>query len=119
MVKEISHRVRYLIYNEFKDHKDDLIKLNNKKLDRTQKTRKIRSYLKKRRFPALSKAENEFKINVKELKLGSGAKLIPPNNFEGNTYTLSLYFKNKKELNDRLAILEKIVKNPVFGKILG
>ncbi len=118
LVKEIALREDMSIFEVLEENYLQEI-LNNKELDRTQKTRKIRSYLKKRRFPALSKAENEFKINVKELKLGSGAKLIPPNNFEGNTYTLSLYFKNKKELNDRLAILEKIVKNPVFGKILG
>lgn len=84
--------------------------LNNENLDRTQKTREIRSYLKKRRFPALTKAEEEFKKQIKKLKLGNGAKLIPPHNFEGNTYTLSLYFKNEHELNDRLALLKRIMK---------
>ncbi|OIN97120.1 MAG: hypothetical protein AUJ48_00490 [Deltaproteobacteria bacterium CG1_02_45_11] len=117
VAKEIALRERISILEVLEDNYLQQI-VNSKEFDRTQKTRKIRSYLKQRRFPELSKAEKEFKNHVKELKLGSEAKLIPPHNFEGTTYTLSLYFKNKKELNNHLSILGKIIKNPVLEKIL-
>ena len=92
--------------------------LSNKDLDRNQKTRKIRNYLKQRRFPALTSAEKEFAEHVKKLELGSGAKLIPPENFEGTNYTLKLSFKNIVELKDRKAIFDAIIQNPALEKIL-
>jgi len=43
--------------------------------------------------------------------------LIPPKYFEGIDYELNFKFKNKKELNERKALLEKIVQNPAIDKI--
>lgn len=93
--------------------------LNKDDSDRTQKTKEIRHYLKKRRFPAITIAESEFEKDVKCLKLGNSAKLIPPNNFEGTTYMLRLSFSNLKELGCHAAALEKIIQNPAIKKILG
>ena len=92
--------------------------LNRKDIDRTQKTQKIRAYLKQRRFPEITRAKREFENNVKELKLGSGIKLIPPADFEGQTYMLNLRFNTIKDLQERVVKLNNIVKNPILEKIL-
>jgi len=78
----------------------------------------LRQYLKKRRFPALTSAEKRFDLLVKELKLGQDIKLIPPNNFEGATYTLTLNFKNMVELKARKATFDAIIQNSALEKIL-
>ena len=92
--------------------------LNREDIDRTQKTQKIRDYLKQRRFPEITKAKREFENNVKQLKLGIGIKLIPPTDFEGSTYMLNLRFNSIKELQERAVKLNNILKNPVLEKIL-
>jgi len=92
--------------------------LNRDDIDRTQKTQIIRAYLKQRRFPEITRAKREFENNVKELKLGSGIKLIQPADFEGQTYMLNLRFNTIKELQERAVKLNSIVKNPILEKIL-
>jgi len=93
--------------------------LHHDNLDRTQKTRKIRSYLKQRRFPEISRAEKEFGNHLKKLGLPQGVKLIPPDDFEGTDYILNLLFKNIKELKDHRETLDKLIHNPLLETILG
>ena len=117
LLKEISLREDTSILKVLEN--DNLQKiLTNKNLDRNQKIREIRIYLKQRRFPVITAAEKEFEKHVKKLKLGSGTKLIPPDNFEGTTYTLKLFFKNLIELKDRKASFDALIKNPSLNKIL-
>ncbi|MDO9566818.1 MAG: ParB/RepB/Spo0J family partition protein [Candidatus Desulfaltia sp.] len=92
--------------------------LNREDIDRTQKTQIIRTYLKQRRFPEITRAKREFENNVSALKLGSGIKLIQPADFEGQTYMLNLRFNTIKELQERAVKLNSIVKNPILEKIL-
>jgi len=117
LLKEISLREDTSILKVLEN--DNLQKiLTNKNLDRNQKIREIRIYLKQRRFPVITAAEKEFEKHMKKLKLGSGTKLIPPDNFEGTTYTLKLFFKNLIELKDRKASFDALIKNPSLNKIL-
>jgi ParB family chromosome partitioning protein len=92
--------------------------LNHADFDKNQKTRMIRQYLKKRRFPALTSAEKRFELLVKELKLGQDIKLIPPKNFEDKTYSLTLHFKNMIELKVRKETFDTIIQNSALEKIL-
>ena len=87
-------------------------------LDRTQKTRNLRLYLKRRRFPELITAEKNFKSGLKKLKLGPGVQLNPPKYFEGKTYILNLSFDNLTELEDRKKTLEKMLKDPNLAAVL-
>jgi hypothetical protein len=87
-------------------------------LDRTQKTRNLRFYLKRRRFPELITAEKNFKSGLKKLKLGPGVQLNPPKYFEGKTYILNLSFDNLTELEDRKKTLEKMLKDPNLAAVL-
>ncbi len=117
MLKEIALREDISILELFRESCFQEI-LNNDDLDRNQKTKKIRSCLKQRRYPALTKAEKEFKENVSNLKLGAFVKLNPPGNYDDSIYTLCLQFKNLIELKKRKVGLDKIIKNPSMDKIL-
>jgi ParB family chromosome partitioning protein len=93
--------------------------LNDENLDKNQKTRKIRSYLKQRRFPAITRAGQVFEEHRQNLKLGTGIKLIPPDNFESPTYFLKFSFKDLNELKDLKKIFDPLIENPSLKKILG
>ena len=92
--------------------------LNDEDLDKNQKIRKIRSHLKQRRFPAITRAERGFEEHRQNLKLGAGIKLIPPDNFESPTYFLNFSFKDLKELKHLKKIFDALIKNPSLKKIL-
>lgn len=87
-------------------------------MDRNQKAGAIRSYLKRRRYPAIVAAEKNFDHHLKQLKLGQGMKLVPPRHFEGPCYTLSLTFKNVDELSGHRDTLDRILSDSVLDKIL-
>ena len=92
--------------------------LQNDELVRTKKTEKLRFYLKKRRYPSITLAEQKFEELVKKLKLGNSMKLIPPKNFEGNTFIMKLHFNNLKDLQTHSYTLDEILQNPIFRKLV-
>jgi len=116
-VKEISLRENISIPDVFKNSDFQAI-LHNENIDRTQKTRQIRSYLRQRRMPEITRAEKAFQKHLKKLKLGKDTSLIPPNNFEGTEYSLKLNFNNLNDLKSRRETLDKIIRNPSLKKIL-
>jgi ParB family transcriptional regulator, chromosome partitioning protein len=91
---------------------------DDKDLDRSQKINKIRLYLKQRRFPEITKAEKDLEIKIKNLKLGSNMKLIPPKNYDASAYSLNLQFASIEQLRENKTALEKIIQNPIFKDIL-
>ena len=92
--------------------------LENTEIDRSIKRQKVRTYLRRRRFPMISEAETQYRAFVKQLKLGPHITLMPPKDFEGMTYTMTIRFDNQKELKNLKAKLEKIIHHPGLGKIL-
>lgn len=117
MATEIALREDITIESLFKEHQLQAI-LKYTELDGNQKARMMRAYLKKRRYPFLSAAEKNFERRVKELKLETAIKVIPPINFEGSTYSLVINFENLKELKDRHTSLGTMIQNPALEKIL-
>jgi ParB family chromosome partitioning protein len=117
LIKEIAYREGLGIRELLKEKAIKEI-INAEDLDRTQKTKKFRLYLKQRRYPEITKAEKNFENGVKNLKLGLGLQLNPPKNFEGKTFTLNLFFDNFDELEDRKAILDKMLKDLNLASIL-
>lgn len=88
--------------------------LTNKRLDRVQKSQKIRRYLRRRRFPHLVKREDAFNEWVKKLHLGPGVVLSPPRDFEGPAFSLHLQFKTLHELSEKQAAIQRILEDPDF-----
>lgn len=98
----------------------DIIKnvLADDDLERPQKRRKILDGLKRRRFPAISRAEDEFAHHLRQLKLGNNTVLLPPKNFEASAYTLRLAFQDTAELKKCQQILARIIEHPSLKAIL-
>jgi ParB family chromosome partitioning protein len=92
--------------------------LTDEELDRGQKGRKIRSFLRQRRFPRIVKVEQNYYTHLKKLKLNPDIKLIPPKEFEGTTYTLNLNFSSLAHLKILQSTLDKIIQHPSFEKIV-
>ena len=55
---------------------------------------------------------------VQLLKLGKHIQLLPPRDFEGTEYTMTLRFKNQQDLSDLQRRIDKILEQPALGKIL-
>ncbi len=87
-------------------------------LDRGQKTRELRAYLRQRRFPQIVKAEAVFEYRRKQLNLGNDIKLIPPKDFEGATYTVNMSFSSIAQLKELHTKLHRILQHPGLKKII-
>ncbi len=92
-------------------------------LDRTDQDRPargnaLRMYLKKRRYPALTKTEMAFTQLERKLGLGPMVRMVPPPYFEGKTYQLNMKFGTIAELKAHHQMLEKIIRDPDLNEFL-
>ncbi len=117
LLKEISLREKIPVLQLLEEeHMGEIFKSED--LNRVQKAQKIRTYLKQRRFPSITKAEHEFEILRNTLALGGAIKLSPPKDFEGNTFTLSIFFRSLKELKDRQQAINHLLDNAALKKYI-
>ncbi len=86
-------------------------------LDRRQKSQQIRNYLKKRRYPVISVFEREYTNKIKQLKLKKGTHLLPPSNFEGQTYSLRFDFQNHNDLSEKYEEFKRLVQSPIMKSL--
>ncbi len=86
--------------------------------DRGLAARRVREHLKRRRFPHLSAAEENFSRNAAELRLPQGAAWEPPPFFEGEQHTLSIRVKSRAELAARKDLVASLLENPALSRIL-
>ncbi len=99
----------------FADHLRNILK--NDDLTKNQKAQNIRTYLKGRRFPAITKGEKEYQEIVKSLKMGNGIRLVPPKNFESTSYTFSLTFSSIEEIVELKKKLDEISRSIKFKNL--
>lgn len=92
--------------------------LGDAEADRNQRAAALRRWLRRRRYPAVSRAEAAFTEAVRDLPLGEGVQLIPPKGFESPVYTLSLTFKSRSELADRNRRIDEILSHPALKTVL-
>ncbi len=117
LVNEIAHRQDIPIRRVL-SHASVKSIVNDEDLDRGQKGRRLRAYLRQRRFPRIVDAERHFKAHLKKLELGRDIKLIPPREFEGPDFTLNLSFTSIAHIKTLRSILDKAIRNPSFEKII-
>jgi ParB family chromosome partitioning protein len=117
LLNEISLREKIPMQNLL-DEKDVQQILANNELDRVQMSRQIKDYLMRRRFPIIFNTKAKFEKIVNDLRLGETIKLIPPKDFEGTTYTLTLQFKSHAELLELQSKLDTISRNPEIKEFL-
>ena len=92
--------------------------LDNSELDRVRKSTQIISYLKQRRYPTIVQSKMEFERHLKALKLGKAMTLMPPKDFEGSTYSLTLRFESHAELTDLQTKLDRVVQSAGLKRFL-
>ncbi|MCP3900033.1 MAG: ParB N-terminal domain-containing protein, partial [Desulfobacteraceae bacterium] len=85
---EISKRDNISLFELLNSSKVSKI-IDHENPDENYKGNLLRSFLTQERYPELTKAHEEHKKGVQKLKLEPGIKLNPPNNFEGEKYSLS------------------------------
>lgn len=86
--------------------------------DRSLKTREIRRRLRRRRFPAISRAEENFETLTRRLDLDDRLQLKPPRDFEGTTFSLTLAFDRLEELHDLRRRLDALARSPELHRLL-
>lgn len=87
-------------------------------LDRAQKAARLRTLLKRRRYPAISDTAERFQTLVGRLNLDSGVTLTPPGHFEGTTYTLTISFDRLEQLAERARRLPALAQNQQLRRFL-
>ena len=88
--------------------------LHSDRMSNPQKLKAIVKVLKKRRFPSIMKAENEFRKGISALSLPKRVKISPPPFFECIDYKLEIVFTKGKELREKL---EKLSHLPGLDKV--
>jgi len=117
LVQEIAVREELQV-EEVLQSKEIVTIIDRPDLNRNEKGAALRAYLKRRRFPALTKVEAEFSKALKALKLSKEISISPPPYFEGGPYTLRMTFTNRDDFCNRCKTLDGIVKNPALKRVL-
>lgn len=87
-------------------------------LTKGKKAELIRKYLKSRRFPLLTKAEELFKECLNNLDIPKWFEIIPPAYFEGNEYQIRMKFKGAKDFQSKVDYLQKLSQKPDWKKLI-
>lgn len=116
LIEEISHRDDLSVFDLLTDDSIQQI-VNDDHLDTNQKTRQVRDHLRRRRYPHITKAEKKFLSQIKKLGLSQRFRIIPPPGFEGDTYRLTIDFKNIDEIKAHQKKLDKLIADPEFLSI--
>ena len=87
-------------------------------MDRPQKLKKIRSYLKKRRYPKIHQFEAFYGESLKSLNLPDGIAFSAPANFEGSRFSMTLSFCSQAEFKVHMKWLSDLADNPSFIRLV-
>ena len=92
--------------------------MDDPELDMPRKAGMIRSYIKKRRYPNLSEAQDAFEHMKGALKIGDNASLNPPPGFESNRYTFSFTFSSISDIKTQAETLNRLAENDALIRFL-
>ena len=81
-------------------------------------SRWLRTDLKRRRYPNITRAESKFQQLLRHLRLGQGLKLTPPKDFEGTTYKIEVGFDSPEALHRRAKRLMKVAEDPGLARMI-
>jgi len=75
------------------------------------KTNELRALLFEKRFPTLFKTRKEVEEKISSLKFGKEIKLLPPENFESQNYSISFTAKNFIEYKTKIDKLNATIES--------
>ncbi len=118
LVREIAAREDRPLPEVMADPEIDRI-LKETEGDNNQKTGRLRGWLRRRRFPQIVQAEENFRTLCARLGLSGPVRLTPPKDFEGNGFTLSMDFRGVEDLRQLQGILENLLSHPERDLLIG
>jgi ParB family chromosome partitioning protein len=92
--------------------------LDDDNRDPGSKTGLLRAWLFAKRYPALSQTCRHRDKKISGLKLDTGIRFLPPENFESHSYTISFSAKNFGEFETRVKSLHSLLENSTLKEIL-
>lgn len=92
--------------------------LDDPEMDRPRKAGGIRRFLRRRRYPSITAAEERYQRIVADLPLGKGIQLTAPRDFEGTEYALTVRFRDLGELKSRVSELGKLSVQEGMAELL-
>jgi ParB family transcriptional regulator, chromosome partitioning protein len=110
-VKEIAIREDIEVRHVLADDRLQAI-LKDDALDGNEQARRIRFYLKRRRFPRIVEVEEAFNDRVRQLGLGGDVHVAPPPGFEGTTLTITIRSRDLTSLKRAHHKLSQALENP-------
>ena len=116
LASEIARLQNQAIHEVFSIPQVALI-LQDTETDRNQKAQLLRNALFCLRYPHVSAAHAAFESHVANLALPKNIRLAPPNDFEGDYFEITLRCKSLKDLQDKAAVLERLVVHPAMERI--
>ena len=117
LVQEIAMREDIRIKEVLQSEDMGTTILDRPDLNRNEKGSLLRAYLRRRRFPAVVQAEEEFSRTLKALRLHKGVSITPPPYFEGGPYTLRMTFKDENDFSKCRKTLDAVAKNPALKRL--
>jgi ParB-like chromosome segregation protein Spo0J len=100
------------------NHEDIAAILGHEKLNLSQKGDQLRQWVRKRRFPGLTRSEQRFAAAHKKLHLPRGIELFSPPFFEGDTYRVEIEFTTAGALDKAGDEIKRLAHNPVLKELL-
>lgn len=91
--------------------------VTDEKLTPPQKADRFKEYLWQNRYPRYSQVKQQYENLLIQAKLPPDITIYPPAFFEGDKFNLQLLFNSQKDLDEKLAILNKTIKNNIIDKI--
>ena len=88
------------------------------KLPLSQKGDRIRALLRKRRFPRLSRHEENFLQQRKKMHLPAGVQLLPPPFFEGGRFRLEIEFNHAGDLQKKAEAILSLANNRLLQDLV-
>ena len=92
--------------------------LSDPDTNHVQKADRLRYFFRTKRFPHLTRTEEMFRKESKQLSLGSNIRFHPPAAFESREYIFTIGIKSLEDLENGIKNLQQALNNPALQKIL-
>jgi ParB family chromosome partitioning protein len=116
-LREVCLRDGVSIGEIFKEAEIQTI-LDSEKLSSLQKSERIRSIFRKKRYPALSSKENTFRSSLKKMDLPEDIMIKHSPFFEDENISVTFKFKKREEYEAIVTKLKELTAKPEFDRII-
>jgi ParB family chromosome partitioning protein len=92
--------------------------LSDPDTNHVQKAKRVRQFIRAKRFPLLTRTEETFQKESKKLSLGNNIRLSAPSSFESREYVFTMSVNRLEDLESAIKHLQNTLHNPALQTIL-